>query len=149
MLLLIAFKLPELKVETHGAMQVAILAVATGGSLQVFASCCITSKVSGIISIQPQAVCALQSHQSQLIIAPRRRQVVLLVIVSAAASCNSACAADCRFFGACSVLQYSCSCVIPTLHKATSTISFFNRAVCKLNRKLLPCVCKWNQLHAL
>ncbi len=34
-LLLIAFKVPDLKLEVHGALQVAILAVATRGSLEV------------------------------------------------------------------------------------------------------------------
>ncbi|DBA95921.1 TPA: hypothetical protein ACH3X1_001448 [Trebouxia sp. C0004] len=33
-LLLIAFKVPEMKVEIHGALQVGVLAVATGGSVQ-------------------------------------------------------------------------------------------------------------------
>ena len=34
-LLLVAVNVPELKVEIHGALQVGILAVATGGSVQV------------------------------------------------------------------------------------------------------------------
>jgi hypothetical protein len=34
-LLWIAFKVPEMKVEIHGALQVGVLAVATGGSVQV------------------------------------------------------------------------------------------------------------------
>lgn len=34
-LLLIAFKVLEMKVEIHGALQVGVLAVATGGSVQV------------------------------------------------------------------------------------------------------------------
>lgn len=38
-LLLIALKVPEQKVETHGALQIGILAVATGKSLEVFACC--------------------------------------------------------------------------------------------------------------
>ena len=53
-LLLMAFKVPDIRVETHGALQVGILAVATGGTVQVcsavqdFVPCDVEGRVDSV-----------------------------------------------------------------------------------------------------